>query len=84
MRRKLVRRFTFLLAVFMVTAGYANIEGIIWGFRYQSYWLTVDHFDLGLPPLLNHIPQWIAFEIFAVLPFGIGLLLIGYLLRDLR
>jgi hypothetical protein len=78
---KWIKRGLLALAFLLVATGYANIEGITWGFRWEPYWHTVDFFDLGagLKP-----SQWVAFEIFSVLPFGVGCFLFGCLVRDLR
>lgn len=72
----------FLASTFLCAVGYANLEGVTWGFRYQTFWHTVDYFDLGLP--LNRVPQWIAYEIFAILPFAVGAFLLGFAVRSIN
>ena len=69
-----------LFSVFCCCLGYANMEGITWGFRYQSsFWTTVDFFDLGFV----RTSQWVAYELFSVLPFAVGWLFAGIVIGSL-
>jgi len=70
-----------VFSAFLIAVGYANLEGVVWGFRYQNgFWSTVDYFDLGngFKP-----SQWVAYEIFAVLPFAVGNIILGVALTYL-
>jgi len=76
-KTKMVR---LLVSAYLITTGFNTIDWMMWSFRWQRYWLTVDFWDMG-PFKLN---QWWAYAVFGMLPLIAGCLLLGYTLRDIK
>jgi hypothetical protein len=53
---------------------------MIWAFRFDSFWLQVNYWDMGAFIL----PQWWAYYFCGIAPLMSGSILIGYLIENLR
>lgn len=62
-----------LTGAVLAIIGFDNNDAMMWAFRWNPFWRTVNYFDLG--PF--SLPQWYAYTFCGILPFAIGVFLLG-------
>jgi hypothetical protein len=69
-----------MIAIFCVVLGFNTLDQMIWAFRFDSFWLQVNYWDMGAFIL----PQWWTYYFCGIAPLMSGSILIGYLIENLR
>jgi len=72
---RVTKAFALVSTVTLAGLGFNTLDQMIWGFRWETFWRTVNFWDMG--PFT--LPQWHAFMLFGIIPLATGFFLLGWL-----